>query len=234
LRISIKVRWVLLLEDVRPLVDYVSITVNSGVLKIPDCDYFVSDDQGIRSWNYYRETLKTSNCKKILFEDKLPDAKDFFDEEDVLLFKHKTWFDPKTKKKYPDGVVMTGDAEAPIVGARTSMGTAIHWAYIMGCDPIVLLGCDCCFSGRKRYFWEFPGERRAIRIDGRPNHWNPRRNKQGIVQDRHCIDFMEYWQDFAEANTHANIIYASEGGALDVFPSMTLKEALEEYGDKVK
>jgi len=221
-------------QDVRPLENYVTIAVNSGILKMPDSDYFVSDDQGIRSWNYYRQTLKSSKCKKLMFEDKLSDSVEFFGEDEVALFKHKTWYDPKSKKKYPGGVDLTRDASLPIVGARTSMGSAIHCAYIMGCDPIVLLGCDCCFSGRKRYFWEFPGERKAIRVDGRPNNWSPKRGKDGKVQDRHCLDFIDYWEDFSNANKDVNIIYASEGGALDVFPKMTLLEVLEKYSDRLK
>jgi len=224
-------------QDVTPLEDYVTITANSGILKIPDCDYFVSDDQGVRVWNYYRDIARDSRCAKILFKNKLSDAVDHFRREEVYLFGHKTWYSPSEKKYYPDGLVMTKDADAPIIGARTSQASAVHWAYIMGCDPIVLLGCDCCYdSYSKRYFWQFPGETKGFQYNGRPVFAKADKGrKNGKPVDTHCIEFIEYWKQFAKTNkSRANIIYASEGGVLDCFPKMTLKEVLERYGDRRK
>lgn len=223
-------------QDVSDLINYVTITANSGILKIPDCDYFVSDDQGIRSWNYYSDTAKKSRCLKILYKNKLSDSLKHFRKGEVVLFNHKTWYDPRKKKYYEDGLVMTKDAEAPIIGARTSLATAVHWAFIMGCDPIVLLGCDCCYKGNKRYFWQFSGERKGFQTNGMPIYSTPNRGSRvGKPVDDHCVDFLSYWSQFAEINRdRANIIYASEGGILNCFPKMKLDEVLREYRDRTK
>jgi hypothetical protein len=57
--------------DVEKLKNYISITVNSGLLKCPWCNYFVSYDIGVKSWNYYSELLPTLNCTKFLYREKL-------------------------------------------------------------------------------------------------------------------------------------------------------------------
>lgn len=223
-------------QDVSPLKDYVTVATNSGILKVPDCDYYVTDDEGVVQWNYWRETARKSKAIKLLYETKLKNHASLFKPEDYLFFGHKTWYDPSTKKFPEGGLVMTKDAEAPIIGARTSLASAIHWAYIMGCDPIVLLGADCCYRGNKRYFWQFPGETRAFQYNGQPVWSTPNKGKKdGQPVDSHCVDFLEYWRQFAEVNKDiANIIYASEGGILKCFPSMTLKESLQKYGERKK
>ena len=225
------------LHNVDPnlLKDYVTITVNSGVLKIPNCDYFLSDDIGAKWWNYWHDTVKHSNCIKLLFEDKLRSEAGHFDPEKVVYFKHKWWFQPPRKYNLPDGLIMTKNAELPIIGARTSAGSAVHMAYIMGCDPIVLLGCDCCYGPKNlRYFWQYPGETKAYRINGEPVFCHANNGKMfNKTVDHHCVEFMEYWTKLAKINQGTcNIVYASEGGILSCFPVMTLNEVLAKYGER--
>lgn len=223
-------------QDLSPLKDYITFTVNSSIMKMPNSDYFVSDDQGIRFWNYYKEDLLPSSCIKLLYREKFDKSDLPFNRDRVVFFDHKWWFSPPDKYNLPDGLILTKDPNAPIIGARTSVGTALHLAYIMGCDPIVLLGCDCCYVERKRYFWQFPGEKEAIRFDNQITHLNPNRGQRnGKMIDSHCRHFEEYWTKLAEINAgKINIVYASEGGILDCFPKMTLIETINQYGDRKK
>ena len=210
-------------QDISPLKDYVTFTVNSGILvvpnRLPDCDYFVTDDQGVKNWNYYKETACNSHSIKLLFKAKLENVKSHFRSDEVVLFNHKSWYEPSNNTWREGGGTLTRDAEAPIVGARTSFATAIHFAYIMGCDPIVLLGCDCCYHGNKRYFWQFPGEQKGYQYYGRDVFSSPNRGRiNGSPVDNNCVDFLEYWAKFAEVNkNNANIRYASRGGILKSF-----------------
>lgn len=48
------------------------------------------------------------------------------------------------------------DRQKHIWEARSSMGSAIHVAHIMGCDPIILLGVDGRRINDYRYFWQMP------------------------------------------------------------------------------
>ena len=180
-------------ENVNLLKDYVTIAVNSSVLKVPFCDYFVSDDEGIARWNYYMEDLKHLNCLCLLYEDKLKKLSSHLSEERIIFFKHKIWYDAYKKKKYPEGLILTNDE--PIIGARTSTGTAIHIAYIMGCNPIVLLANDCCYSGTKRYYWQFENEKkvRTVIKNNFSDFSFPSQVYEKHNMDQHCIDFLEYF-----------------------------------------
>jgi len=222
-------------QDVEPLKNHITLAVNSGVLKVPFCDYFVSDDEGVAVWNYYMDDLPKLKCQCLLYEDKLKKFASHIPEERIIFFKHKIWYDIHKKKKYPEGVEMTKDAEKPIIGARTSVGTAIHFAYIMGCDPIVLLGSDCCYTDMKRYFWQFNGEKKVVKAsNGRvflpPLQVGKMNNR---MLDNHCYDFIEYFHDlaFCEKNKNIHIIDAS-GGILNCFEKMDFETVLGKYGDR--
>lgn len=223
-------------QDLSLLKKYVTISVNSGIIKYPECDYFLSDDIGVKHWNYFHNEVKNGSCIKLLYEDKLQHEISHLKKEDVILFKHTWWFSPENKQYNFNGLEMTKDAEKPIIGARTSVASAVHFLYIMGCSPIVLLGCDCCYQGGKRYFWQFPEEKKAYRLNGRPPFSTPNKGKKrGQPVDSHCCDFDNYWNHFARVNAgKVDIIYASEGGILECFPKMTLNEVLLKYEDKVK
>jgi len=228
------------LVDPKLLKDYVVFTANSAILKFPDCDYFVTDDEGVCTWNYWIHTVKNSRCTKLLYEKKLKDRVDHLRPEEVVLFDHRQWATPNNRGElvyHKENLKLTEDAEFPIIGSRSSQATALHWAYIMGCDPIVLLGHDCCYEGRNRYFWQFPGETRAIQYQGFVES-NPNR---GFIKDKpvdkHCVAYDLYWQHFAEVNPDAakgRIIYVSPNGILDVFPKRTLEEVLEQYKERTK
>jgi hypothetical protein len=220
-------------QNVLPLKEYVTFTVNSGILKIPQCDYFVTDDPAVADWNYFQLTARSSRSIKLLYS-KLENDVSHLDPEKIVWYDHiegHSPFDPNVR----DGYQMT--AEGPIAAARTSAGSAVHLAYIMGCNPIVLLGCDACYKNGKRYFWQFPDERNAVRIRN-PQSLHCRADKglrQGKPVDQDCLDFLEYWRVFAKSNENrSKIIYASEGGLVDAFPSMTLKQVLTIYGDRKK
>lgn len=220
--------------------DYVTFTANSGILKFPDCDYFVTDDDGVKTWNYWQITARDSKCTKLLYEEKLKNHVGHFRPEEVVFFDHRQWATPQPGGGllfHKENLKLTEDPEIPIIGARTSQATAMHFAWIMGCDPIVLLGHDCCYEGKNRYFWQFPGETRAIEYNNRifstPN--------QGTIKDKpvdiHCVQMNLYWNHFAEVNpeaTKGRIIYVSPIGILDVFPKMTMEEVLNQYGSRKK
>lgn len=220
-------------QNTTPLKEYVTFAVNSGILKVPQCDYFVTDDPAVADWNYYQLTAKSSRCTKLLYR-KLEGEADHFPPDKVVWYDHvegHSPFDPSNLEGYE----MT--KSGPIVAARTSAASAVHLAYIMGCNPIVLLGCDACHRNGRRYFWQFPGERNAVRIRGSQS-MDCRADKglcRGKPVDQECLDLDQYWRRFARANSDkTRIIYASEGGLIDAFPSMTLEQVLAIYGDRRK
>lgn len=221
------------------LKDYVTLAVNSAVLKVPFCSYFVSDDEGVARWNYYMEDLREMNCLCLLYENKLKSLTSHLPKERVVFFKHKIWHDIYKKKKYPEGLILTKDE--PIIGARTSTGTAIHLAYIMGCNPIVLVGNDCCFDGIKKYYWQFDGEKKVKSVKRSLTNFlhfpTSILGKNNV--DNHCIDFLEYFNALENSiesqksreNLNINLANVSKG-AFKLWYGVnynSLEEVIEKY-----
>jgi len=219
-------------QDLDPIKKYLTIATNSGIVKEDWFDMFLTDDWSVRDWQYYHDVADLP-CYKLLYKEKMKDYASHFKPEEVIFFDHKCWYDPVKKECPEGGLDLTYDE--PLIGSRTSLATSVHVLYILGIKNIVLLGADCCYSkDRKRYFWEYEGEKRAKRVEGKPISWFPDKGKKdGHPIDWHSFEFLKYWRDLAEAikDKDINIINCS-GGLLDCFPKMTLEEALEEYGDK--
>lgn len=214
--------------DETKLKDYVNIAVNSGIEKHARFSYFVSDDSAISSWSYYNKVTRyDSGMKKLLYRDRFEPSCSKM--ENVVFYDHTWWFSPSDKKYNLDGLKLTKDE--PIVGARTSMGSAVHLAYIMGCDPIVLLGNDCQIKDDKRYFWQYQKKSfQPFRISGPA--FNQRTQGWGFKRD----DFKLYWEKFTEVNKEiigkeVKIIDCSDSG-LGCFPEMHLQEIIDKYGDR--
>jgi len=223
--------------DPKIINDYPIITVNSAFPKFKDARklYFLSDDVGVKNYNYYVNILPHTRCIKLLYKKKLAKYAQQFDPEEVVWFNHKWWYSPKDKSTNPTGLVLTKNAEEPIVGARTSLGSALHFAYIMaGADTkIILLGSDCCFLNRHRYYWQFPEEEKVFRVTREPIFSRPNKGThKGYPVDSHSMDFLKYWDAFAEQNkdTDVHIINAS-GGIMDSFERLPLDEVLDKYGN---
>jgi len=209
--------------DIDLIKDYVCIAVNSAISKYLNCYAFISDDSDIKSWDYY-DSVKRSPSIKFLYRKKFEGKCD--ELKDVVMFDHKCFFCPEDKSYNFDGLKLT--KEEPIVGARTSMGSAVHLSFLMGCDPIVLLGNDCQLSKENyRYFWQFPGEKKQYRVKGRK--FTHQTQNRGFNKD----SFVEYWNYFTEANKNilgkdVTIIDASDS-CLDCFPKMSIREVLDNY-----
>lgn len=224
-------------QNVELLKDYVTIAVNSSLPKVKFADYFIADDIGVKNWNYYRTVLpKETNATALLYAEKLKQHAGHIKKNKVVWFNHKWWYDPKGKNYNPNGLIMTSEAEKPIIGARTAAGSAIHFAHIMGCDPIVMLGCDCCYEGRKRYYWQFEGEEKCFRTTGERVFSSPNRgNHKGKPVDSHSMDFLEYWEALANQATEQGIrVINASGGILDSFERMEFEEVFEKFGDRKK
>ena len=211
--------------DIDLIKDHVCIAVNSGIVKYPDCNFFISDDYDCCRWSYYRDIIKKSSCIKFLYDKKFKNKCD--DLEKVVLFDHKCFFAPENKSYNFDGLKLKD--EEPLIGARVSTASALHIAYIMGADPIVLLGNDCQLSEEKkyRYFWQYYDKKeQPYRTDGRD--FSQTQNR-GFNKD----SFVEYWNYFADVNkdSNVNIIDASDS-CLDCFPKMSVKEILNKYGER--
>jgi len=218
-------------EQVEKIQQFPLIAVNSAIMKFPKTKYYLSDDIAVSNWNYYMELLPKLSCTKLLYKDKLKHKCDYLDN--YYLFSHTWWFSPQDKKYNLDGLKL--NKTGPIIGARTSVASALHFLFLFGCNPIILLGLDCCYSKEGyRYFWQYEGKKKAFRLNGDRSIGVPRRTKYMRRQvDNHSYDFLQYWNYFADVNKdilgkEVDIINCSDG-LLDCFPKMKIEEILERY-----
>lgn len=217
-------------QDIEALKGQVTLSVNAGIVKAPWSTYFVTDDIAVTNWSYFRE-LANLDTTCLFFEGKIKNHTYDIPEDRMVWFTHKSWYVPSQKKYYPEGLMMTKEAEKPIIGARTSTGTAVHLAYIMGCDPIVLVGSDCCFIQSRRYFWQFDGEKKPFRHDNVPMIFLPNRGRlEDKFVDNNAVDFIKYFNALGEQADKQNIdIVDVSGGLLKCFRKMDYEDMLEQY-----
>lgn len=207
----------------------ITFTVNSSILKLPNPDYWLSDDQDTANWSYFQREVYNSRCVKLMDSMRLGRVCGDF-RPNVVRYVHQRWYDwydPRAKKYFPDKLSLTRDPERPLAGTRTSVATAIHAAWIMGCDPIVLLGCDCKYEGNRRYFWQYPGWNPPTRA-GRDLYPNRvfRDQSNRYTLDTHCAEMIVFWRAFSRALSHrgVRVIDATDGGLIDAFPKVRLAE----------
>ena len=226
-------------DELLKIKDYPIICVNSSILKFADLGcknlYFLSDDTAVKNWSYYQLDLpKIKNCTYLLFEDKLKNEAKHLDQDKIVWFKHKCWYDPHAKVYHPEGLELTRKATDPICGARTSSGSAIHIMHIMNNHPInngliILLGSDCCYHQNKRYYWQFKGEKKAFRLDNIPVYSVPNKGiRDGQPIDNHSLDFIQYFEALSKQCEKQNIkVLNASGGILKCFEKVKLEDIIK-------
>lgn len=179
--------------------------VNASILKYPYCDYFISDDSDIMNWSYFKYVQK-SNCIKYLYKKKFMPYLHKINTNNINLFQHKQYI--QNNKVQLNNLII--NKQFPVIGAATSVASAVHIAYILGSQKIILLGVDNCFTQNKKYFFQFQNQPKCQRTDRLQNyHQNNDTSKL----------FNNYWKDFRKMNQNINIINGSgQYSALEVFP----------------
>lgn len=211
------------------LSNYVSIAVNSGYLAFPESDFFISDDWSISHWSFFFDDLRNSSKTiALLYDKKLEDKAGWFGDRSVI-FKHRKGY--KLTKPYSHSEHINYIWEA-----RTSVGSAIHAAYIMGCDPIVLLGMDCCRSPQgDRYFWQMSrwqemGKKKPYRNDGVPIDAFPRCRVKYKQSDTDLKAILRYWTKVSYLLINKVHIYnTSIESMIDVFHKEELSTLLDSF-----
>lgn len=217
-------------QNLEPLKDHVTIAVNSGYVAVPWADFFVSDDWSVLHWSYYFEDLRNSDKTiALLYENKLSSSVGWFGDRSVV-FRHRKGI------HIPDAYDHF-DKENHIGEVRTSVGTGIMIAHIMGCSKIVLLGIDGCRQFGQRYFWQLPPHTSPHRTEpykkpyrNDKTSWDcyPKVRVKGQMTDTDLIDINRSWSAFGKAvNKTCRVYNASENSTLDVFPKVNLEQFLE-------
>ncbi len=204
---------------------YITIAVNSTILKTPKADYYLTCDFGMTVWESW-VTLRNLKCDLILYNVDVgfrhleyltkEDTFEGIDNDRIY------YFDMKDSDLQMDGM--------KLIRGSTSTQVAAHFAHLLGCSPIILVGCDCKYEDRKYHYYDFPRETvdKILKSEyGSFKSWNliKREGNSNKCLDGHYV----CWNKIQKQNPNINIIDTS-GGRLDMFPQMTIKEVLKIYG----
>jgi len=204
---------------------HTTIAVNRAILKVPFAQYCLSCDTGFTLWSPWT-FLKNLECKLLLNVSggSFPHydgatgvrAFDGMDEGRVIEFVMEN----KLMMDRDSGILIRG---------TSSVHSAVHFAHILGCSPIVLLGCDCEYTDGKKYFTDYPDELDCHFI--KPEYAKLRKDFSGArigTSDGELMGHFTCWSKISIQNPNVHIINAS-GGRLEVFPRMTVEEILAKY-----
>lgn len=203
---------------------HIMLAVNSAIIKFPKAPYFFSCDPGVtlqRSW----ELIKTLTCKILIGRPKGPEGFGAYDS--------------KTGGRYIDGaedrfihIIRKPDEysfafhpnDQHIVFGHSSAHCACHTAFLMGCSPIVLVGCDCGVEDGKRYYYDFPGqEQYADDVAKEENKKLFARVDTPILSS-----FINYWDRIGSDNPNVQILNCSNAVIPNIQPAK-LEDVLRQY-----
>lgn len=208
-------------QDLSIFSEFVTIAVNSGYL-LYDSDFFVSDDWSVGQWSYFFKDLRNSKkTTALLYEDKLRNSCKLFGNRSVM-FKHRTGY-------HITDTYSHSNKKNHIVQARTSVGSAIHIAHIMGCPKIAIIGVDGHRTGGHRHFWQSPkfNKEEPYRSDKiRKDHYL-QCDYKGKKSDYDLKDILTYWNRYGREFLNKCQVYnASKESMVSVFPKKDLEELL--------
>ncbi len=207
-------------QDLEPLKNHVIIAVNSGYVAVPNANYFISDDWSIKHWSYFfRDLVNSKTTTALLYEKMLIEQASWFGSRTVL-FRHQQGI------RIPDRYIHK-NKKSYLGETRTSLGSAIMAAHIMGCSEIIILGLDGCRVDGFRYFWQFSGYEVPYRNDDIPIDKYDKCRFRGQITDFDLLDMRTTWRPFGLAvNKKCKIYNASPISIVDIFPKVKFSDVV--------
>lgn len=199
---------------------YVTIAVNDAIAKFPESDYYFTADPQMLNRRHW-EHVRSSKCRVGVA---------------VGLFSNDWLRAPSLEQNGIDGdrvyecaigdaqvrnLAMTQEDRQLLVGCSSQV--AVHFAVIMGCTTIYLVGCDCCLVDGCRYFWHFEDEP----FVGGFVHEDPVRLKalREEGEDGQLEGFVvAQWNGMRQSCSCATLIDASGGLLASTFPTCSIEE----------
>ncbi len=199
---------------------HITIAVNSSIYKVPKADYYFTCDTSMVLWESWLalkhltcEIILATNCGFTAFESRI--GRKVFEGIDMS----RVHYLPRKA----NNIIDKGNE---LIQGSTSVHPAVHFAYILGCSPIVLLGCDCQYTEGKKRYYDFPNQPKDKLTN--PEFEKFRRplgpDRPGKKTDGDLQHHLRVWKTLD--TKHLNIIDASEG-ALTIFPQTTIQEILK-------
>jgi len=140
------------------------IAVNSSILKYPNADFYFTNDARVFFRKHWEKVVSLKKTVCVLQQQSVdaylnwrenpPDGlltepnriKEILQEEFPITDERLFTFTANQDRNNP-----ISKEDTQLIRAGSSAHLAVHFAYLIGGDPIILLGCDCCMLDGKKY-----------------------------------------------------------------------------------
>lgn len=200
------------------LTSYITVAVSQAIFKVQNPTYFFSTD-GYSGIHGLLETAYNSPTTKLILLQELW-CSEYDDRSYTFLRKEN-----HVMKKEDDKLIM----------GRLSSHVGLHFMYILGCSPIILLGMDGHHEDGYRGFWMLPEYYNKVHPKMREFYGpDPKTSFNTLHPDGEnilTVDGHKLWGDMIK-DPHTIVLNATPGSSITAFPKMKLTEVLEKYGDR--
>lgn len=209
--------------------NHIVVSINKSILKFTQAKYFFTCDAAATLTNYWM-VVKDSNCKIIIANNEdyfgcfggiYPNPKEGI-SEDRIFYLHRNENRKDFKMCPNDKLLLFG---------TSSVHPAVHFAYILGGNPIILLGCDCTPSEGKIHFSDYEDQPNGYFLEKYRKHLDwPCMSQSAMLSGYKGMlnGMIGVWRTLRKANLEVNIIDAS-GGRVDAFPRENLDVLLRRF-----
>ena len=214
---------------------YVTMAVNISIVKFPYATYYTSCDGSTWIDNFLDYIPQDSNTTIILDKSLYEWGASKYKEDD------KVWGYEKNQDR--NNVSGNPDSSKLIFGV-SSIHPSFHLMNVMGCNPIVLLGCECKYINGIYSFYMLPEFEdklhEAFKIRRKGNYsslaeWHIKTQHFGDGYsgntDAHLLTTVGYWKRMNWSNKDLTVIDACDS-IINCFPKMKLEDVLAKYGDR--
>ncbi|OHB57730.1 MAG: hypothetical protein A2173_03790 [Planctomycetes bacterium RBG_13_44_8b] len=206
---------------------HIMIAINSSIIKFPKAQYLFTCDPGLTILHAW-QVLKGMKCHIIIGQ---PDGikEGFGAYHNREGGDYKANIDPERfirvyRRPDTNNLVFKPD-DKKIVFGWSSAHCACHLAYLMGCRPIILVGCDCGKEQDKRYHYDFEGHEQY-----RDYVENPDNEKYFARETDILYSFVNYWNKIGSDNPNVEILNCSNAIIPNIQPAK-LQDVLKKYGE---
>lgn len=184
--------------------DGVTIFCNASIMAVKACDYYFFSDPRIADHKAYfptvldkaRIVIANNSYIRGLCEKRFGDK---------LISRVQLVADEHTK-----GVKWTKDT---LIGGVSCVEVAANLAYVMGCEPIILVGVDLKWDGSNKYFHD----------QSDPALWPPIENEGSAAIDASLSLAFECWAEIEKQNPGLPIFVANKDSRLrELYPCIDL------------
>lgn len=220
--------------DTTLLDPYITMVVGPAIFAYQKPTYFFSCDGTFYSHKLYKIIPKET---KTIHGGNIEGKTGWMNFKDLYVF----YADRKYDSPEPERNTMRNSDEKLIFGL-SSAHPAAHLLHIMGCDPIVLLGCECRYSKGVQGVWMLPQYRDRLTPEivedyGGGNfmeaHIANKARSSGYDggSDGYLSGFANLWNKIHSYAPNVSIV-DSCNSVMTCFPKMSIEGVIENYGDR--